>query len=260
MAKKPAKKAAASRTTATKAKVTRKTAASGASVWQDVVKQFKGFALSPAALIAEFLGTFLLALVIVNYAGSQLVAMIALIVLVLVFAQFSGPHFNPAFTIGAWLNRQITGARTFAYVTAQTLGAVLAWVVAKAYVPQEVNPFTGEATAGTLFTHQALPEETGALWSLLGAEALGMAVFALGFSFVLFTKASTLAKAITLGGALFLGLVLLREAVVLNPAVALTVGALAWDAWSVAIYLLVPVLVTALVIAVYRLMQKDVKV
>jgi aquaporin Z len=253
MAKKAANKTAAS-SPKPRAK---KAAASSTSVFQNVVKQFKGFALSPSALIAEFLGTFVLALVIVNYAGNILMALLALVVLVLIFAQFSGPHFNPAFTIGAWLNRQIDGAKAVAYVVAQVLGAALAIVVAKAFLPDEVNPFTGEATAGVLFQSEALPEDTVALWKLLGVEALGMAVFAFGFARVLYTKAGTLTKAFTLGGALLIGLALLRDAAVLNPAVALTIGSLSWNTWAVAIYLLVPIAVTALVIALYRVMEKD---
>jgi glycerol uptake facilitator-like aquaporin len=90
-------------------------------------------AIRPGALLAELLGTFVLAGVVLNWAtqnttGSLAVALV-LAVLVSVFGVVSGGHLNPAITVAQWVNRKIDGVKATMYIIAQVLGAVLALVV-----------------------------------------------------------------------------------------------------------------------------------
>lgn len=91
----------------------------------------KAAALRPGALIAEFLGTFVLAGAVLNLAsagavGSVAVALI-LAILVVVFGAISGAHLNPAITIAQWVNKKIDGVKAVAYIFAQVIGALAAF-------------------------------------------------------------------------------------------------------------------------------------
>ncbi len=89
--------------------------------------------ISPAAILAELLGTFVfsaavLRLITNNNFGSIAIALIFAII-VLIFGKVSGGHFNPAITIAAWVNHKINGAKAFAYIVAQIVGAAIATLV-----------------------------------------------------------------------------------------------------------------------------------
>ena len=91
----------------------------------------KAAALRPSALIAEFLGTFILAGAVLNLAsagtiGSVAVALI-LAILVVVFGAISGAHLNPAITIAQWVNKKVDGVKAIAYIFAQVIGALAAF-------------------------------------------------------------------------------------------------------------------------------------
>ena len=95
--------------------------------------QEKLSALKPSALIAEFIGTFVLAGAVINlatYGFSGLIG-IALIlsVLVIVLGIISGAHLNPAITIAQYVNRKIDGVKTAFYVVAQVFGALAAMLI-----------------------------------------------------------------------------------------------------------------------------------
>ena len=90
-------------------------------------------ALNPAALIAELIGTFIIAAVFIqlisnNYFGLVGIALV-LTAVVIAFVNISGAHLNPAITLAQWINRKINGVKAVAYIVAQVLGAILAFFV-----------------------------------------------------------------------------------------------------------------------------------
>lgn len=91
----------------------------------------KASALKPGALIAEFLGTFVLAGAVINLAGggttSNIAIALVLAILVVVFGAISGAHLNPAITIAQYVNRKVDGVRASVYIAAQVAGAVAVW-------------------------------------------------------------------------------------------------------------------------------------
>lgn len=123
----PKKKAAAKKTAPKKAVAT-KVAKKEVAVESKMPK--------PSALIAEFLGTFILtgAFFALFTGGTQGIIGISLvlIVLVIVFGVVSRAHFNPAISIALWANRKIGGVKTLLYILAQVVGAMLAFLVFKA--------------------------------------------------------------------------------------------------------------------------------
>lgn len=89
--------------------------------------------INPTAMLAELFGTFVLAAAVLRLATNNNFGAIAIslvfAVLVVVFGAISGAHLNPAITIAAWVNRKINGAKAFAYIVAQVVGASLAVLV-----------------------------------------------------------------------------------------------------------------------------------
>src|SRR5687768_6776636 len=96
------------------------------------------------ALFAELVGTFALTLALLNAQGNFVIATVAVLVLVLVMGRLSGGHLNPIVTIGLMATRQMPVLRGVGYLIAQTLGAMLALVVATKFVEGTMNPMTGE--------------------------------------------------------------------------------------------------------------------
>ncbi len=89
--------------------------------------------INPTAMLAELFGTFVFAAAVLRLATNNNFGAIAIslvfAVLVVVFGAISGAHLNPAITIAAWVNRKINGAKAFAYIVAQVVGASLAVLV-----------------------------------------------------------------------------------------------------------------------------------
>lgn len=86
--------------------------------------------LKPGALIAEFLGTFVLAGAVMYFATQGVTGLLGiglvLTALVVAFGVASGAHLNPAITIAQYVNRKISGVKAASYIVVQVLGAVLA--------------------------------------------------------------------------------------------------------------------------------------
>ncbi len=89
--------------------------------------------ISKGALIAEFIGTFGLALaVLVSLNGylplvpTAVVAGATLVLFVLTIGAISGSHINPAVTIGLLSVKKIELSEAFGYIVAQIAGALTA--------------------------------------------------------------------------------------------------------------------------------------
>jgi aquaporin Z len=259
-AKKPVKKAASTTKKATVAKVTTvKSVAASATA----TNRFS-FTRSPllAASVAEFIGAFMLAGVVLATQGASIYVMFTLVALTLAIGMISGAHFNPALTVGAWATKRIKSARAISYIVAQVLGALLALIVLDAFVKAGGQAGDAQGLAlgqqtTELFRASALPG--GKEWLILAAELIGALLFAFGFSAATREK-SRIASAWVVGGSLFVALTVssfMTLAVttaaaqstgatplstVLNPAVAGALQAVSFSSiWPVLVYAVAPI-------------------
>ena len=207
-----------------------------------------------AAMIAEFIGTFLLASVALLTQGNPLYVGFALVGIVLAIGALSGSHVNPLVTVGAWATRRITGMRALAYLVAQVLGGLAALGIMSAFIGGAPKVAADAAMYGqqasTLFEVAKLVD--GKEWYLFFAELLGASVLGFAVANALREKKERIAAAFTVGFGLFSALVIASVAAgyvggnaVVNPAIALTLTAIDWSdfkLWSVAIYVVAPLI------------------
>lgn len=211
------------------------------------------------ALLGEFIGTFILAAVVISVSGQPIFVLFALVAIVLAVGQLSGSHVNPAITFGAWVTHRITTLRALGYIAAQVLGAMLALVVLQWLVngqPGQMNPLTGQAVAAELFKAEAITE--GKEWYAFFAEMLGAGIFGFAVASALREKKERMAAAFTVGGGLFLGLIISGSAAILNPAIAVSLQAISWDTWPLAVYFFAPLVGAAAGFIVYQVLLDDV--
>ena len=110
-------------------------------------------------LTAEFIGTFGLVFigggsVVVNEArsgalgltGVALAHAMVLAIMVTALMRISGAHFNPAVTLGLWLNNKIDAKNAGAYVATQLLAAIIAALLVRALLPSVAGEITGYGT------------------------------------------------------------------------------------------------------------------
>lgn len=204
-----------------------------------------------AALVAEFIGTFLLAASYIAGQGQPLYILFALVGIVLFIGAISGAHVNPAVTIGAWVTKKIKAVRALSYIVVQFLGAAMALIVLGAFVggAEEVSAEAAlyGQTAASLFAASALPE--GKEWYVFFSEILGTLVLGFAFASVFSKRKDRTSSAFTIGLGLFVALLIaytgsayVGGTAILNPAVALSLDALSWQVWPLAVYILGPIL------------------
>lgn len=168
-----------------------------------------------AMIMAEFLGTGILATAVINVARSQIgigyfvafSAAITFALLTLVFNATSGAHFNPALTIGMWTLRKINTLQALAFIAAQMLGGYAAWHLAQYFTGQTLTNIAGKNFE----------------WKILVAEMIGTFVLSFGIAAAVYQKYEGGKLAATVGAALFAGVVIasLASNATLNPAIAL---------------------------------------
>lgn len=217
------------------------------------------------ALVAEFIGTFMLAAAILASQGAPLVVLFGLAGIVLAVGAFSGAHVNPAMTIGAWVTRRISGLKALGYVAAQVLGAMLALVVVNAYVSAAptANPTDLYSAGAQLFKAVALPE--GREWYVFFAEMLGTAILGFAVASALSEVRERAAAALTVGLGIFIGLMIAGQAAtyvganaILNPAVAVSLQAVNFSSvWPLGVYVLGTVLGGVVGFVLYDLMRRS---
>lgn len=195
-----------------------------------------------AALVAEFIGTFVFAATILAGQGQPILVFFALVGVVLAVGTISGAYVNPALVLGAWITRRMSGFRAFMYIIAQVLGAMLALVVLNAYVnAAPAAPADMYAGAVELFKAAAIPE--GKEWFIFFSEFIGTLVFGFAVAGATREKKERTAAAFTVGLGVFLGLMIAGSAAaylggsaILNPAVAISLQALSFEMWPIMVY------------------------
>lgn len=217
-----------------------------------------------AAIIAEFIGTFLFAAIIVAGQGQPLVALFGLAGVVLTVGAISGAYVNPALVIGSWVTKRISGIRAAGYIVAQVLGAMLALVVLNAFAnaaPAATDAAAMFAQTPTLFTAAAIPE--GHAWVLFATELIGTMIFGFAVANALSEKKERTAAALTVGLGIFIALMIAGSAAVfvggsaiLNPAVAIALQAINFSTvWPTVVYILGSTLGAVLGFALYNYLQ-----
>lgn len=176
-----------------------------------------------AMVVAEFLGTFTLASVVLAILTGDtpipffvaLAAGSTLALMTLVFGAFSGAHINPAVTLGLWSVRKVETNVAVVYVAAQMLGGLVALRFTEYMLNTSLKNIAGDKFD----------------WRILIAEAVGTFVFTLGVSAALYQGYKGLRQAFTVGTSLALGILVaaLVSNSILNPAVALSI-----NSWSMA--------------------------
>lgn len=208
-----------------------------------------------SALIAEFIGTFLLTASFLVTRGEPLYLGFVLATLILMVGAISGGHLNPLVTVGAWVTRKVSHLRAGTYVVAQLLGAAAAFVVLNAFVhagaPDAASAANGFATqTPEVFKLATLTDANH--WVVFFAELLGATVFAFAFAGARREKTDRVAKALTVGFGLFVAALVagvavsyVKAQVALNPAIALAATAVDFtkvDWFAVAVYLVAPLI------------------
>lgn len=206
------------------------------------------------ALGAEFVGTLLLASVIIAGQGQPIFVLFALAGVILMVGAISGAHVNPAITIGALVTRRIGWFRAFAYILVQCLGAAVAFLLLNAFVAGAGDVSKEAAalgqTAPQLFAAADVSALTDKAWYVFFAELVGTAI--LGFAIANATKEvqDRVAAAFTGGLGIFIALMVAVSAAsyvgasaIINPAVAIALHAYSWETiWPFAIYAVAPVI------------------
>ncbi len=206
------------------------------------------------ALAAEFVGTFLLAAVVIAGQGQPIFVLFGLVGIVLLIGAVSGAHVNPAVTVGAWVTRRIGWLRAVGYILAQLLGAALAFVVLSAFI-NGAPEISAEAAAygqaaPELFSAAAYAAYAGKEWFVFFAELLGAAILGFAIANTSRSLADRTASAFTAGLGIFIALMVAVSAAgyvaassALNPALAIALQAYSWEnLWPLAIYAFAPVL------------------
>lgn len=169
-----------------------------------------------AMLVAEMVGTFVLAVVVLSVTRyglpifTALAAAVAFGTMTTGLGAVSGGHFNPAITLGMFSIRKINLSKAVAFLASQAVGAVLAWKLYEWFVDKPVTSVSGEFD-----------------WRIFTAEMVGMAVFGFVFASVVLKKLEGHFASVTVGWGLFLGATvasLVASAGVVNPAVAISLG------------------------------------
>lgn len=206
-----------------------------------------------AALVAEFLGTGVLTLLLLSVQRSTIgvpffigaIAGLALAAMVLAFWRVSGSHFNPAITIAMFTARRITAIRALGYIVAQVLGAMGAYYLYVFFVKNDLQPLEGKFSG-----------------NVMTAEAVGAGLLALGFAAAKFQRFTAGMAAAATGISYMLASVLSSGAPtsfgLVNPAVALSVVnpgfTFSVESWVLATYVLGPIIGAIVGLNLYKLL------
>lgn len=183
-AKKTTEKAAAKTVAAAKVTTTKVTTSR---------ESFFSRVITPQVLVAEAVGTFVLASAALVVAPDQpLLVGLTLVIVALAISGISGAHVNPAVTFGLWSMRKLEAVKVPFYWISQFIGALAAFLVVGVY-------------SGT--TKLDLGSFTSWNWNIFLLELVGTAIFLFGLAAALKYGQGVLAKAAGIGLSLTVGLV-----------------------------------------------------
>ncbi|MGF7228486.1 MAG: aquaporin [Candidatus Saccharibacteria bacterium] len=182
-----------------------------------------------AMIMAEFLGTGILTLVVLGVSKSSIglpyfvsiAAGLVLVAMTLALGAVSGAQFNPAITIGLWTVRKVKSLPAIVYIAAQLLGGGAAYLLFRYFIGQSwqnSSHFDSKVLVG---------------------EAVGAFIFSLAWAAAAYQRLESGKAATVVGLGLTLGIIVASSASggLLNPAVALGVRSWVWGS-----YVLGPVL------------------
>jgi aquaporin Z len=211
------------------------------------------------SLIAEFIGTFALAGIILATSGNQLIILFGLTAIVFTIAAISGAHINPAITIAAWATRRVSALKAVGYIVAQLLGAMAAYLLLNTMLKGTVDSATAALAGQSAELFKVSPLISGKEWYAFWAEVVGAALFGFGYAAAWRAKDSV-ATALTIGGSLFVALLVAGKTAILNPAVAVAVGAFDFSkavAWPLGVWVLGAAIGATAGMALYGLLRKE---
>jgi len=231
---------------------TSKTKTSSAQLSALIADSVKSIGKMPivGAIVAEFIGAFLLTAVFTTVSGQPLYVGFALIGVVLIIGTVSGAHVNPAMTIGALVTRRIGLVRAIGYIAAQVLGAVIAYMVLDIFIKGNQSS-TAQALAGSgpqLFQAGVIVKDKE--WFIFLAEMIGSIILAFGVATSIRNHRDKVTASFSQGFAILIALVVMGSATAvfgtgltfLNPAIAFAANGLSWNVWPIAIYVIAPII------------------
>ncbi len=172
-----------------------------------------------AKVVAEFIGTATLVLVVLAIVGrnnfvffAAVVAGLVLAIMTLVIGKISGAHLNPAVSFGLWTQRLLPTGQAVAYIVAQLLAGLGALSLYQYLVNQQIS------RPSTVFD-----------WRVMVAETLGTFIFAFGVMAAVKYQLAGGALAAAVGGSLTIGILVASTGSlgVINPAVAIGIDSFA---------------------------------
>ena len=190
-----AKKAASTTKAKTAAKAPAKTVAAKATTTKVTSSRESFFSrvITPQVLVAEAVGTFVLATAALVAAPDQpLLVGLTLVIVTLAISAVSGAHVNPAVTFGLWTMRKLEAVKVPFYWVSQFIGALAAFLV--------VGVYSGN-------TKLDLGSFTSWNWNIFLLELVGTAVFLFGIAAALKYSQNVFARAAAIGLSLTVGLV-----------------------------------------------------
>jgi aquaporin Z len=183
-----------------------------------------------AALVAEFLGTGILTLLVLSVQRSTigvpffvaLIAGLAMTVMYFALSSTSGGYFNPAIAIGFWTARRISTLTAILFVAFELLGGWAAYYLYGYFVHSKLTAIGGHYSGRTL-----------------AAEAVGAGILAFVWAAASYQKWTKPLAGSAIGIATMIGMISAAAAGIgiINPALALGVNAWVWGT-----YVLGPVL------------------
>ncbi len=212
------------------------------------------------SLLAELVGTFVLASLFLIGKGNLLYILFGLVGIVYATWRLSGAHLNPAISVAAWATRNMSLMRTVGYIVAQVLGAMLALLVAHALLPMQPEDASATLQGGAAASvYQAQALTAGKEWYIFFAQMLGAAFFGYIFASVWDRRKDLSSSTMTVSFGFFLALVLATPFAVVNPAVAVAVDGIKWTFWPLAVYIVAPVVGALVGAFLHKLFATDVE-
>ena len=131
----------------------------------ELARRLSAEAIGTAFLLATVVGSGIMGETLAG--GNDAIALLGntvatgaiLVVIILVFGDVSGAHFNPAVTIVFFIRREISGAIALAYIVVQVVSALMGTWAAHFMFEEVIMQFSTKSRTGlsVSYTHLTLP-------------------------------------------------------------------------------------------------------